>query len=102
MYAFIADRVHKNDRGESSRPVDLLDKIDEEEEWLLGKIYGEKRGRKRVLVGVKATSLCRAAKAIKHGGRRGHAPMAVITRFRGGEESRDRASSRQARRLHMR
>ena len=70
MYAFIAGRFHKND-GEN--PVgqsvkDLLDKIDGDEEWFPEKIYGEKRGRKRVLVGVKATSLCRAAKAIKHEG----------------------------------
>ena len=43
----------------------LLAKTDEYKEWFPGKHYGEKRGRKRVLVGVKATAVATSAKAQK-------------------------------------
>ena len=70
MYAFIAGKVWKNGNPrENPDPVsvkELLQKIDDDDEdWFPAKQYGEKRGRKRVLIGAKATSLCRAAKALK-------------------------------------
>jgi hypothetical protein len=88
MYSFIAGKVRKNDgdnpEGQSVR--DLLDKIDDDDkDWFPGKLYGAKRGRKRVLTGVKATALCQAAKAIKsrggevtYAGLCGAAPTAVL------------------------
>ena len=87
MYSFIAERVVKND-GEHPRSnsvSELLGKMDETEEWFPGKQLGEKRGRKRVLVGGKASGVCRAAKAIKanrgevtYGGVCANAAKAVI------------------------
>ena len=46
----------------------LLQKIDEDGDWFPGKQYGEKRGRKRVLVGPKATAIASSAKAQKTSG----------------------------------
>ena len=70
MLAFVAKRVVKND---GSRPTtqalaQLFERIDSDDEWFPGKQNGEKRGRKRVLSGAKASAVCRAAKAIKSAG----------------------------------
>ena len=46
----------------------LLAKMDEDSDWFPGKLYGEPRGRKRVLVGVKATAVAASAKAQKTAG----------------------------------
>ena len=67
MCAFIAKRVTKNDgkRPTSNAVWQLFERIDNDAAWFPGKQYGEKRGRKRVLTGAKASALCRSAKAIK-------------------------------------
>ena len=70
MCAFIAKKVHKNDGSCPTRNSvrKLLEQIDADPEWYPGKQRGEKRGRKRVLVGTKVTAVCRSAKAIKRAG----------------------------------
>ena len=75
MHTFIASRVRKNRGGKhvGAHPTNvavkrLLERIDGDDDWFLGKQYGARRGRKRVLVGVKAVALCKSAKAIKASG----------------------------------
>jgi hypothetical protein len=67
MYEHIRHKVHKVGGGHPSANAvaRLLAKTDEDKEWFPGKHYGEKRGRKRVLVGVKATAVATSAKAQK-------------------------------------
>ena len=70
MCAFIATKVLKNDGKHPTRQAvrQLLERIDNDKAWFPGKQYGEKRGRKRVLTGAKASALCRSAKRIKRSG----------------------------------
>ena len=67
MHTFIAGKIRKanGERPKRSAVKKLLDKIAADEEWFPGKQYGGQRGRKRVLTGAKAHSLCRSAKAVK-------------------------------------
>ena len=67
MHAFIAGKIRKANGEHPTRSAvkQLLDKIAADEEWFPGKQYGGVRGRKRVLTGAKAHSLCRSAKAVK-------------------------------------
>ena len=71
MYSFIAERVTKVGGGhpQSNAVKQLLQKIDEDDEWFPGKHYGEKRGRKRVLTGVKALAVAACANAKKARGK---------------------------------
>ena len=67
MNTWIAERLTKVGGGAPTNVSvkDLLAKIDDDEEWFPGKQYGEKRGRKRVLTGVKALAVVNCAQAKK-------------------------------------
>ena len=66
----IAKRVKKVGGGHPTpgAVMKLFAKVDEDSDWFPGKLYGERGGRKRVLVGVKATAVAASAKAQKTGG----------------------------------
>ena len=67
MHVWIAARVTKVGGGNPTNVAikDLLMKMDADEEWFPGKQYGEKRGRKRVLTGVKALAVANCAQSKK-------------------------------------
>ena len=67
MHTWIAERLTNMGGGQPTSVAvkDLLQKIDDDEGWYPGKQYGEKRGRKRVLQGVKALAVARCAQAKK-------------------------------------
>ena len=65
---------------------DLLMKMDADEEWFPGQQYGEKRGRKRVLTGVKALAVANCAQTktakggdLTYGHVCGNCPKAVMS-----------------------
>lgn len=70
MYDAIRVKVKKIGGGHPTGAAvkQLLDKIDGDDDWFPGKQYGERRGRKRVLQGAKATAVAASAKAQKTGG----------------------------------
>ena len=70
MHTWIADRLHKVGGGKPTNVAvkDLLAKMDKDDGWHPGKLYGEKRGRKRVLSGERARTVERSAKACKASG----------------------------------
>ena len=65
MHTWVAERLTKIGGGQPTNVSvkDLLQKIDDDEDWYPGKQYGAKRGRKRVLRGVKAVAVANCAKA---------------------------------------
>ena len=67
LHVWIAARVTKVGGGNPTNVAinDLLMKMDADEDWFPGKQYGEKRGRKRVLTGVKALAVANCAQSKK-------------------------------------
>ena len=66
----IAERPTKSGGGRpaSAAVEELLGKIDSKEDKYIGKQYGEKRGRKRVLRGAEALAVARCAQVKKEMG----------------------------------
>ena len=67
LFTWIAARVEKVGGGNPTvnSVKSMLAIMDADNEWFPGKLRGQRRGRKRVLRGPKATAVARSAKALK-------------------------------------